>query len=128
MNYYLLETKIGKGTFANKDFGIDEIIGILEGEVLSYPTRYTVQVSLREHIVPQFGKYMNHSCLPNCYLNLQDRTFRALFPISKGSELYFDYNSTETELAAPFDCLCGSAECCGHVMGGKFLRVVKSPY
>ena len=125
-NYLVLETSIGKGTFANKDFEPDELIGVLEGEVLPVPTRYTVQVSPAEHIVPRFGKYMNHSCQPNCYLNLADRTFRALHPIQKGSELCFDYNSTETELAAPFDCLCGSPACCQRVMGAKYLNMVKS--
>jgi len=123
--YFIQDTKIGKGTFANSDFEIDQVIGVLEGEVLPFPTRYTVQVGASEHIVPQFGKYMNHSCQPNCYLNLGDRTFRALRSIMKGQELYFDYNSTEFELAEPFDCQCGSDSCCRRVRGYKFLSVIK---
>ena len=68
---------------------------------------------------------VNHSCTPNVFFDLTERPSRpspkspADFPsswklktlskgIKKGETLTFFYPSTEWDMGAPFDCLCGS--------------------
>jgi len=65
---------------------------------------------------------MNHHCSPNGYICFEDLTYRALRDIPTGDELTFNYCTTEYEMAQPFDCICGSANCVGRVAGFKFLR------
>jgi len=120
-NCRIRDTELGKGTFACKDFEMEEVICSLSGEVVSAPTVYTLQISPTEHVVPLFGKYLNHSCQPNCYFHHGDRTFRALTFIADGDEITFDYCTTEYAMAAPFECHCGSANCYHVVQGYKFL-------
>ena len=83
----------------------------------------TVQVGINEHIYLQPGvlQYINHSCSPNIFFDLS--TFKAicLRPINKGDELFYFYPSTEWEMAEPFQCLCGSANCLGRIAGASYL-------
>ncbi len=57
----------------------------------------------------------NHSCNPNtAYDGLNVISLRA---IVKGEELTLDYASFLDENMEPFQCRCGSANCCGTVTG-----------
>jgi SET domain len=60
-------------------------------------------------------RFMNHSCDPNCAII--DRMVVAIMPIHPGDELTFDYNSNEDEMAQPFECDCGAAQCAGWISG-----------
>lgn len=121
MNCKIKDTGLGKGTYACQDFRENEIICQLTGKMQKHATAFTVQVSPHEHIVPLFGKYLNHSCSPNCYFEHTDRTFRALKPIKNGDEITFNYCTTEYKMASPFDCFCGSENCYHTVQGYKYL-------
>jgi hypothetical protein len=68
-----------------------------------------------------FWAYLNHSCQPNGYIHIADLTFRALRKINRGEECTFNYLTTEYEMAAPFVCRCGAAECFGLIQGHKHL-------
>jgi hypothetical protein len=91
--------------------------------ILPAPSPLTVQVGFNEHIYLQPGvlQYINHSCSPNVFFDLA--TFKAicLREISKGDELFYFYPSTEWEMAEPFQCLCGSANCLGRIAGASYL-------
>lgn len=69
------------------------------------------------------GRYCNHSCDPNAYVDkwVVNKRFRmGIFSkkrISKGEEICFDYN-VDRYGAEPQKCYCGAANCLG-VMGGK---------
>ena len=60
---------------------------------------------------------------PNGYMNTTERTFRALRDIAAGEEISFNYLTTESEMAEPFHCRCGSANCFGFIQGRNFLTV-----
>ncbi|MFN8413749.1 MAG: SET domain-containing protein-lysine N-methyltransferase [Anaerolineales bacterium] len=85
------------------------------------PNRFTVQIARDQHT--HVGKLaaLNHSCDPNVILDTDKMLMIARRDIEKGEELSFFYPSTEWEMAAPFICLCGSANCIHVVAGARFL-------
>lgn len=54
-------------------------------------------------------------------MNNAELTFRALRNISPNEEITFNYLTTESEMAAAFNCICGSANCFGFIQGRNFL-------
>lgn len=121
-----------KGVFAKKDIVEESIIFYLKGTISDRPTRYTIQVGPREHLnLPASRKandeldycwqYLNHSCEPNAYMNSAQSTFRALRNIAAGEQITFNYLTTESEMAVPFSCVCGSSNCFGFIRGRNFL-------
>jgi hypothetical protein len=89
--------------------------------IVSRPTRFTVQIGRELHT--DVGKLaaLNHSCDPNVFLDTENLKVIACRDISKGEELSFFYPSTEWEMDAPFICLCGSSNCIHVVAGARFL-------
>ncbi|KAF2397074.1 hypothetical protein EJ06DRAFT_482495 [Trichodelitschia bisporula] len=69
------------------------------------------------------GRFCNHSCSPNCYVdkwvvgNKQRMGIFALREIIPGEELVFDYN-VDRYGADPQPCYCGEPNCTGFI-GGK---------
>lgn len=51
------------------------------------------------------ARFINHSCQPNCYIDVVDKTIwvRAAKPIARGEELTYDYN-TEGDKIIPCRC------------------------
>ena len=88
----------------------------LGGPIRAEPTRYTLQVSEDEHIEPAaieetpgpdegedaLWRFGNHSSKANCYI--ANRAFVAARPIAEGEEITFNYNTTEYDMASPFEC------------------------
>lgn len=74
--------------------------------------------------------YLNHSCNPNCKVEI-DRTddsvfiyLSALRDIASDEELTFNYNSTEADMVAQgcsFRCQCGEPYCMGEIRGFRHL-------
>jgi len=117
-------------TLAAQDIAAGEVVMELEGVRVALPTRFTIQVGLLQHLelpadiawTEELERYpwrfLNHSCMPNtrvvqrggvpCLLALED--------VSAGTELDFDYEANELELAEPFTCRCG--HCDGHRVRG----------
>jgi hypothetical protein len=108
-----------------------ETVLVFTGRRVRHPDRYSVQVGPRTHIaapdgipwdmaVADYGwRHLNHSCEPNAYLRGVE--LAALADIPEGGEVTFDYNSTEWDMAHPFDCLCGTPSCVGVVRGYRHL-------
>lgn len=123
-----------KGLFARKDIIAGSVIFPMKGIISTRANKYSVQLGQDKHIdFPPVRKpnddldyawqYVNHNCEPNGYVNAAEYTFCALRNIRKGEEITFNYLTTESELASPFQCECGSAKCFGFIRGNKFLTV-----
>lgn len=101
----------------------------LDGRVSDTPTRYSVQIGPAEHLDPfdllqpeerlrwRPWMFLNHHCEPNAVI--EGRSLRALRDILPGEGVTFDYNTTEWEMAEPFDCHCGSPRCMGRITGRR---------
>ncbi|CAN0161670.1 unnamed protein product [Ectocarpus sp. 4 AP-2014] len=97
----------------------------VEGLVTGVKTRHSVQVSKERHLEAGGNLVlMNHSCEPNCQLEVVDTaeqpylrvTVRA--PRVQPNELLtIDYNAMEIDMTCPFDCQCGAVRCTGWVSG-----------
>ena len=101
-----------------------EVICVMPSEnITDKPNRFTVQIAKDKHT--HVGKLaaLNHSCDPNVILDTERMLMIARCDIEKGEELSFFYPSTEWEMAAPFICLCGSANCIHVVAGARFLPI-----
>jgi SET domain-containing protein len=119
-----LKDSTEKGLFAKGAIVKGEHIFTLEGFVIENPTRLSIQISETAHIdwgENAFFGYFNHSCDPNCAIDIETLHVYALKDIHDDEELYFNYNSTEFDMANPFDCLCNSSHCVSRVKGYKYL-------
>jgi hypothetical protein len=121
-----------KGVFAKDDIVQDSVIFQLKGTLTTRPSKYTIQLTRNKHLnFPKVRKvdddldycwqFLNHSCEPNGYMNIGDLTFRATRSIQRGEEITFNYLTTESAMAVPFKCICGSANCFGLIQGYDFL-------
>ena len=103
----------GSGVFAVQSFAAGDFIEYFEGHPSPIRTRYSVFLE-GVHIEPTGTlKYLNHCCDPNAYF--EGRNLMALRPITPGQEITINYKATETELANPFHCHCGAANCAGWI-------------
>ena len=123
-----------------------EVVFRIEGIQVAVPSRFSVQVDERWHIDLAHGaseaevilhhpwRFMNHSCDPS--VRIVGREVQAPRAIWPGDEIPFDYDTTEMEMAEPFDCQCGSSGCRGWVGGfvhldetsQERLRLLLAPY
>ncbi|HEV7745594.1 MAG TPA: SET domain-containing protein [Pyrinomonadaceae bacterium] len=121
-----------KGVFAKETIRRDSVIFRLKGTISKTPTKYTIQLGNKQHLsfpairkanddIDYCWQYLNHCCAPNGYMNTTERTFRALRDIAAGDEITFNYLTTESEMAVPFNCICGSPDCFGLIQGRNFL-------
>lgn len=97
------------------------IVQSCEQEVQSVRTWRTLQLSQDRHLRNDFLNFVDHSCAPNSLLDVDDLKLVALHPIAVGDAITFFYPGSEVELAHPFECNCGSAECLKHVSGAFYL-------
>ena len=99
----------------------------VDGIITNGPSRYSIQIdddlhidlapdtTLNEQLVRYPWRFLNHSCEPNAIF--RERTFVALRPIDEGESVTYDYNTTELDMAVPFDCRCGRDRCLGRIRG-----------
>lgn len=134
--------KKGYGLRVNKDLLPDDFIYEYIGEVINEPTfrRRTIQydaegikhfyfMSLTKNEFVDatkkgnLGRFCNHSCNPNCYVDkwvVGDKLRMGIFAerhIRAGEELAFNYN-VDRYGADPQPCYCGELNCTGFI-GGK---------
>ena len=114
MNVKIVEINGMKGVITTIDADAGDIVYEFRGEKILRPTRTSVQIGSR-HIEEDVIAYVNHSCTPN--VNVEDMRYNdwnmfgtyaliSIRDIAAGEELTFDYNSTEDEVAHPFECSC----------------------
>lgn len=103
----------------------------LKGDKVNRPSRYSVQIDRNVHLDLEgthsetevldkyFWRFLNHSCEPNAVV--RGLELIAIRPIQPWEEITFDYDTTEYDMAEPFDCHCGNLLCRGRIRGFKYL-------
>ena len=103
----------------------------LQGTISSLPNKYSIQVGENEHLYPfsenpldesSNFRFLNHSCAPNSYFDMESKILIALKDIDENEEINFHYCTTEYEMASPFKCLCRTTNCIGEIKGFKYLQ------
>ena len=123
-DYELAENAVGLGVLAKRAFPASAVFCPMEfGPVRSQPWRHSIQIAFDEHAepLPNFLRYLNHSCDPNLFIDVRAGQVITLRSIAVGEELTFFYPSTEWDMDRPFDCLCAEPSCIGNVAGAKYL-------
>jgi hypothetical protein len=111
-------------------------------------TSHSIQVDVDHHVIIDLpARLLNHSCCPNLRIGMPPLTidyrnrdvtfphltgtigsahvyqFYAIDHIQQGTQLSFDYETTEAHMESPFECSCGSPNCRKHVQGyGPHIR------
>ncbi|MBP6431725.1 MAG: SET domain-containing protein-lysine N-methyltransferase [Ferruginibacter sp.] len=107
-----------------KSFKKGEVISNFSAGITQHFATYlTIQVNTNTHItlVPQFLQYINHSCNPSVFFDTTTMQLIALQDLNEGDEFTFFYPSTEWDMAQPFVCNCGSANCLQLINGASHL-------
>jgi len=134
-------TPLGRGVFALKAIGPQEVVGAVTGRLINDPehdSRYCVDVGGGWTLEPRSPfRFLNHCCVPNCQFvytevrpaNARSKTRdkeldRSLFvetlrAIEPGEELLIDYAWTPD---AAIRCLCGSDKCRGWIVDKSQLK------
>jgi hypothetical protein len=106
----------GEALYAAKTYRSGDIVlDFAEVEWRHARDRYTVQHPSGAHVYHPILAKVSHSCEPNCGLVLPGRMLVASRLIAAGEPITFDYQTTETRFAYPFQCLCGSGRCRGRI-------------
>lgn len=117
-----------RGVVALKPLAPGDVALPVTGVPVRRPTRTSIQVGEGEHldVPPDLApeeverehpwQFLNHACDANA--RLVGRSIVAVRAIAPGHEITFNYNATEIELAAPFDCRCGARACRGERIAG----------
>ncbi len=117
----------GRGVFAKEDIQYGEIIVDIEARIVRGPSEYALQIGEEEFLLENYiDNLINHSCVPNCRVNLWKEnkkrvSFISLKTIKKGEEIFWNYNSTEWVQNPEFSCGCKKKDCVGQIKGAKFL-------
>lgn len=112
---------------ATVDVAAGNVVMTIDGHTIAKPDRYTVQIGEGEHVAAAqqpdgsypVWRFLNHACEPNT--RLAGRTLVATVDVHAGDEVTFDYDSTEWDMAAPFDCACSAERCRGTIRGYRHL-------
>lgn len=111
---------------AMKLFPAGEIISAFAAGTVQPTASYlTVQLGNEKHITlqPEFLQYVNHSCDPNVFFDIDTMQLVCLKDVEPGEEFRFFYPSTEWEMAQPFVCNCGNSNCLQLITGAAHLSV-----
>ena len=127
MSVKIIQTPHGFSLIATRNFAPGEHVLDLTGIPKSTKDRYSIQISLDEHLHP-FDElqgspdtcetpwmYTNHSCNPNVVI--RGLSYIALRNIQPGDDITFVYETTEVDMSEPFTCGCQSETCRGIIRG-----------
>lgn len=131
---FVKQTEKGRGVFASRYFRKGETVVVGHRvEILPERTSHSLQMDFDLHIeLDEPGVLINHSCSPNTGVRNNQfgaYDFVALVDIPAGTEITWDYETTEYISIAIPKCYCGSPECRLKTLGFKFLPVeIKKKY
>jgi hypothetical protein len=77
--------------------------------------RFTVEHPAGGHLFHPVLAKVAHGCDPNCRISFREWSMVVIKPIEAGDPITIDYEATESQLAHPFLCLCGSRRCRGRI-------------
>ena len=125
---FIQQTEKGRGVFASRRFRKGETVVVgRRVDILPERTTHSIQMDFDLHIeLDEPALLLNHSCSPNTGVRNNQYgayDFVALVDIPSGSELTWDYETTEYISIAIPECCCGSPECRSKTLGFKFLPV-----
>ena len=117
----------GNSYFAKRNFMKGEKIMEIFGKLINHQTSCnSMQIAQDRHIIPEkwTGKYLNHSCKPNTFINTNSEGFPCLYAsvnINEGEEITYSYSMTEFAWSKKakenfLTCLCGEKECKGKIL------------
>lgn len=115
----------GRGLFASRDVPKGTLVmSSIPLSLNSQRGSHTIQVDWKTHLRMDLPAVLvNHSCAANLGITDQRNAvgydFWTLRDIREGEELTWDYETSEWELAEPFECACGSPLCRGRLRGFK---------
>ena len=131
MSVQIIQTPHGFSLIATHGFAPGEHVLDLAGIPKSTKDRYSIQISLDEHLHPFDAHqgspdtcqtpwmYTNHSCNPNVVI--RGLAYIAIRQIQPEESITFDYETTELEMAEPFTCACQAETCRGLIRGFRHL-------
>ncbi len=80
-----------------------QLVRVMKGVKLKYPTQTSIRVGHQKHIEDRIGRWINHSCYPTLRV-LEPGYLWALREIKPGMPLSFNYFENENEISTPFVC------------------------
>jgi hypothetical protein len=123
------DTDKKKGIFAKELIKAGELIGVFDGEVYCAESESRLPNNVRDQAIPfgnnyyrdgmlsSFGRFINHSCNPNCYIKNYFEIY-SIKDIAQGEELTIMYSLVmDSDWQNPEGvCLCGSDNCKGKIV------------
>jgi hypothetical protein len=111
---------IGLKAVANKPLKKGQVINSYKAPVFGKPTMHTVCFSETIHVAPTFGaECIAHACgvtVPNVLMEIVDGKSANVVlarDVEEGTDLYFNYCSTEWTMSCPFQCQCPDCQTLG---------------
>ena len=91
------------------------VLDIRSGDKEEEPNFRSIELDDGHYMHPD-GMFTNHSCDPSTFVDKEGGLLIATRQIWPNEEITFDYKETETNLAASFNCDCGSKNCKGWIL------------
>lgn len=120
-----------QGLFVAAPVRRSTVLATARRRISSQPSSQTIQVGAQEHMEVGIVEAAAHSCAPSCVVEVArdaDGPFlrvRALRDLPAGSEVSYNYLTTEYDMYAPFPCRCGAAGCFGAIAGFRYLPMTR---
>ncbi len=116
----LVDAVIGLGVRALRGYSRGGVVGRMTGEVSASVSKHSLQITAVLHMVDRgFAGYLQHSCDPNCVLDVHRLEVVAIRDIQPGEWLTIDYAATEDVLHRQFGCACGASNCRRWITGRR---------
>jgi len=121
---YRSKSHNGLGVFTDTEINSGEVVLPFRGRVVcrsELPAPYLedryVQIGDDLYLGPSGGldDFVNHSCDPNCTLDVKNLQLAALRGIRPEEEITYDYSLTIKNDDWRIDCNCGSIKCRGSI-------------
>ena len=138
--FEIRDTPVGKGVFATQPFLKNQLVGTITGQLFTdpnYGSPYCFDLENGAVVEPAAPfRYVNHSCEPNCEIELYDEDepvcsgddrsviLVACRNIEAGEEVTIEYN---WGAAHAIRCYCGAASCRGWVVAPEEIDEIVSP-
>lgn len=92
--------------------------------IFTFNERYDIDGKTLKNL----ARYINHSCDPNCEVELTSRTIWivALRDIQAGEELTYNYGY-EIKDYQEHPCACRAKNCCGYILAQEYWELIRPP-
>jgi len=95
-------------------------------QVNAYIFTFNEQYDIDGKPLKNKARYINHSCEPNCAIDLTTRAIWiiALRDIQAGEELTYNY-SYDIKDYSEHPCTCGAKYCCGYILDQEYWDLIQ---